>query len=57
MPLPEPRDGEERDAFISRCAGSEVMNREYPENAHRLGVCFSQWRRKHGGRPPERTVR
>ncbi len=46
MPLPKPRGGEERGAFISRCMGDQVMRDEYPEQDQRAAVCNSQWRRK-----------
>lgn len=43
MPLPKPNDGESRDDFISRCAGSDAMLSEYPDNDQRVAVCVSQW--------------
>lgn len=46
MPIPRPRSGETRDAFISRCMGNDTMNREYPDNQQRAGVCYTQWRQK-----------
>jgi len=46
MPLPKPRKGEERDAFISRCMGDDLMNKEYPDNKQRAAVCYNQWRAK-----------
>jgi len=46
MPLPKPRKGEERDAFISRCIGNDLMNKEYPDNKQRAAVCYNQWRAK-----------
>jgi len=52
-PLPSPKKGEERKAFIKRCAGSKAMNAEFPDNAQRVGVCFSQWRKVHGGKKPK----
>jgi len=48
MPLPTPNPGEQRQAFISRCAGSEAMNREFPDSKQRVAVCYSQWRGQHG---------
>jgi hypothetical protein len=44
MPLPTPNKGESQDDFISRCAGSDVMNKEFPDNDQRVAVCYSQWR-------------
>ena len=46
MPLPTPNSGESQQAFVSRCMGSDVMNREYPEQKQRAAVCYSQFRRK-----------
>jgi len=46
MPLPTPRGGESQSQFVSRCMGSDVMNREYPDNKQRAAVCYSQWRRR-----------
>lgn len=45
MPLPNPRQGESRSDFVSRCMASEVMKREYPNQDQRSAVCYSQWRR------------
>jgi len=44
MPIPQPTKNEERDVYISRCAGSKVMNEDYPDDEMRLGVCYSTWR-------------
>jgi len=46
MPLPTPNSGESQSTFVSRCMGSDVMNREYPEQKQRAAVCYSQFRRK-----------
>ena len=52
-PVPSPKEGESRKDFISRCAGSKVMNAEFPENAQRVAVCYSSWRKVHGGKKPK----
>lgn len=44
MPIPKPRKNEEKDKFISRCAADPTMNKEFPKNNVRLGLCFSQYR-------------
>lgn len=44
MPIPKPSKGEKEKDFISRCMGSEVMVKEYPENDQRAAVCYSSWR-------------
>jgi hypothetical protein len=45
MPLPTPNDREEKDSFISRCMGSEVTNKDFPDSGQRFAVCNSQWDR------------
>lgn len=30
------------------------MEKEYPKSAQRLGVCYSSWRKVHGGAPPKK---
>lgn len=45
MPIPSKRKSEPKQAFISRCMGSEVMKREFPDNKQRVAVCYSQFRR------------
>lgn len=46
MPIPKPHPGEKQKDFISRCAGDATMNEEYPDNPQRLGVCYTQWKRR-----------
>jgi len=46
MPIPKPRSDEKQNDFISRCMGDDVMNKEYPDQEQRAGVCYSQWRGK-----------
>ena len=41
MPMPKVRKGETTKDFISRCLSDDVMKKEYPNNKHRLGVCYS----------------
>jgi len=45
MPLPTPKQNEEKKKFIARCSGSKVMNSEYPDTKQRVAVCYSQWRK------------
>jgi hypothetical protein len=47
MPIPKPRDEEEKNDFISRCMSDPVMRDEYEQN-QRLAVCYSSWRRARG---------
>ena len=43
MPLPNPHKEEEKDDFIDRCMGDEVMDEEYPDESQRRAVCETQW--------------
>jgi hypothetical protein len=46
MPLPKPNKNEKQGEFISRCAGDETMNTDFPDQKQRLAVCYSQWGEK-----------
>jgi len=48
MPMPSPKDGEEKNDFISRFMSSEAMKKEYPDQKQRVAVAYAQWRKKHG---------
>ena len=48
MPLPTPNKGEDSQAFVSRCMGSAVMQREFPDQKQRSAVCYSQLRKSRG---------
>lgn len=46
MPLPKPTPSELKDndgqkKFISKCMGSPIMNKEFPKQEQRAGVCYS----------------
>lgn len=43
MPLPKPRDDEEKKDFIDRCMGDDTMNEDFPDPSQRRAVCESQW--------------
>lgn len=49
MPLPKVHKNEDKEKFISRCAADPVMNREYPDAAQKLAICYSIYkdRNKH----------
>jgi len=47
MPIPTPVKGEDQQTYIGRC--QSILNKEYPEEEQRSGICFSQWR-KHIGK-------
>ena len=49
MPLATPAAGEQRDNFISRCMSNDTMQKEFSDQKQRLAVCYSQWRKVHGG--------
>ena len=42
MPIPEKREKEDRQAFVSRCMGDEAMKKDYPDNKQRIAVCLGQ---------------
>lgn len=46
MPIPKPKAGEKEEEFISRCMGNGTMNKEYPDEKQRAGVCYTQWRER-----------
>lgn len=46
MPLPEPKENENKDKFISRCMSTDVMKNEFPKNKQRYAVCHKQWEKK-----------
>jgi ATP-dependent protease ClpP protease subunit len=50
MPLPKPREDEEKQKFVSRCMSE--LKEEYPDNPQRLAICFSQWRKRESGDGP-----
>jgi len=45
MPLPNPKKNEKQGDFISRCAGNETMNKDFPDTKQRVAVCYSQWQK------------
>jgi hypothetical protein len=42
MPIPSRRKDEDKDKFISRCMGDEVMKRDYSDTKQRVAVCLGQ---------------
>jgi hypothetical protein len=46
LPLPKPKKDEDKDDFISRCMGDDVMNDEYPDTSQRRAICETQWEEK-----------
>lgn len=45
MPLPNPKKNEKQGDFISRCAGNDTMNKDFPNTKQRVAVCYSQWQK------------
>lgn len=50
MPIPKPRAGENRGAFVSRCISQLADEDPQTPNEQRVAICFSAWRRAKGGR-------
>lgn len=46
MPLPEPKDNEPEDEFVSRCMSDDVMKKEFPKHKQRSAVCYKQYEKK-----------
>lgn len=46
MPLPKPKDGEQKDDFISRCMSNDTAKEEVPDNDQRLAMCYRLWDEK-----------
>ena len=45
MPLPTKNDGEEKNEFVRRCMGDDIMKKEFPDGKQRTAVCFSQYKK------------
>ena len=45
MPIPERKQNEDRQKFVSRCMGNETMKKEYPDNKQRVAICLGQTKR------------
>src|SRR5262245_61487298 len=50
MPVPAPRKGETQVDFMGRC--HHELKGEFTDQKQRTAVCFSAWRKKHGGEKP-----
>ena len=42
MPIPNKKDKEDRDAFVSRCMSDEKMKSEYPDSKQRVAICIQR---------------
>ena len=56
MPLPKPREGEDKDKFINRCMVDKSMLSEFPDEKQRYAVCLTQWDERAAARP-QREIR
>ena len=48
--MPEPKEKETHDEFMSRCMSSEEAQRTFPDMKQRFAFCESQWSKKDGKR-------
>ena len=42
MPTPSKKDGEDKNAFMSRCMSDSTMKKEYSDNDQRTAICMSK---------------
>ena len=49
MPIPSRRKDEDRQKFVSRCMGDEVMKKDYPNTQQRIAICLGQTKKKGKG--------
>jgi hypothetical protein len=42
MPIPQQNENEDRQKFVARCMGDEVMKKDYQDTKKRIAVCLSQ---------------
>ncbi len=45
MPMPTPEKDEDEKTFVSRCMGTEMMKKDFPDNDQRLAVCYKQFKK------------
>lgn len=41
MPLPQRRNSESKGEFVTRCYTNDKLQKEYPRNRQRMGVCLN----------------
>lgn len=46
MPIPKPNQNEDKQKFVARCMGDEVMKKDYQDTKQRVAVCLSQIKKK-----------
>lgn len=62
MPIPEPQTDETQDEFMDRCPSvmyeeTDPGKSDEERSKQAYAMCMSQWRRAHGGEPPEGAMR
>jgi hypothetical protein len=46
MPIPHPDKNEDKQKFVARCMGDEVMKKDYQDTKQRIAVCLSKTKKK-----------
>jgi len=46
--MPDPREGEDKQSYVSRFVSSEEAKKSFPDIKQRLAVAYSKHRQKHG---------
>lgn len=41
--MPKPKEGETKQQYISRCAGSKEMNQKHKDRKQRVAICYQYW--------------
>lgn len=49
MPIPDRKQNEDKQKFVSRCMGNETMKKEYPDSKQRVAICLGQTKKKSKG--------
>lgn len=52
MPMPTPRPDEDREDFMDRCMGDDVMVEDFTNPRQRAGACATQWDDRKKAAPP-----
>jgi hypothetical protein len=48
MPIPKPNKDEDKQKFVARCMGDEVMKKDYPDSSQRVAICLGQTKKSKG---------
>jgi selenocysteine-specific translation elongation factor len=46
MPIPKPKQNEDKQKFVGRCMGNETMKKDYPNVQQRIAICLGQTKQK-----------